>query len=76
LGQNTWAASDAENARVDEIPDPSAFFIAAKKIPIFLFSRATLLPVSAAALVPLVAAGATYVPIKTLLGIFKRVLVL
>jgi hypothetical protein len=76
LGQNTWAASDADNAQVDEIPDPSALFIAAKKIPTFLFSRATLLPVSAAALVPLVAAGATYVPFKTLLGILKRVLLL
>jgi hypothetical protein len=83
LGQNTWAASDAENTRADEIPDPSALYIAAKKMPTFLFSRATLLPVSAAALfplvvagVPLVASGVIHVPINKLLSILKHSLLL
>lgn len=76
LGENAVAPSDAETTQVDEIPDPMAMFAAAKKMPTFLFSRATLLPVSAAALVPMIAAGATHIPFDKLLTIVKRILVL
>jgi len=76
LGANTAAPSDAEATQVDEIPDPVALFAAAKKMPTFLFSRATLLPVSAAALVPMVAAGAAHIPFDKLLAVVKRVLLL
>jgi len=74
LGENTVAASDAEATLVDEIPDPTALFVAAKKMPTFLFSRATLLPVSAAALAPMVAAAATHIPFDKLVAVLKRLL--
>jgi len=74
LGENTVAVSDAETTQVDEIPDPTALFVAAKKMPTFLFSRATLLPVSAAALAPMVIAAATHVPFDKLIAILKRLL--
>jgi hypothetical protein len=76
LGKNTVAASDAEAAQIGEIPDPTTLFVAAKKMPAFLFSRATLLPVSAAALAPMLAAGATDLPLEKLLSVLKRLLLL
>jgi hypothetical protein len=76
LGANIVATSDAETTQVGEIPDPGALFAAAKKMSTFLFNRATLLPVSAAALAPLVAAGATQIPIETLLKALKRLLLI
>lgn len=72
LGQNTVAAPDAEATQVGDIPDPTVLFAAAKKMPTFLFSRATLVPVSAAALAPMLAAAATHVPFASLLKLLKH----
>ena len=60
----------------EEIPDPSKVFATARKLSVFLFSRSALLPISAAALLPLVAAGATQLPIKELFKVMKRLLLL
>jgi hypothetical protein len=57
-----------------EIPDPSKMYESAKKMSANVFSRAAVLPVSAAALLPLLAAGATQLPFKELLKVVKRLL--
>jgi hypothetical protein len=74
LGKNISAAEDAETAAASDIPDPSKMFAAVKKLSTSVFSRTALLPVSAAALLPLLAAGATQLPFKELLKVVKRLL--
>jgi hypothetical protein len=76
LGRNITAVEDADPATANTIPDPSKTFTAAGKMSAILVSRSVLLPVSAAALLPLVAAGATQLPIKEVLRIMKRLLLL
>lgn len=74
LGRNISAAGDAEPTPAGEIPDPGKEYAAAQKLSTFLFSRTALLPVAAAAVVPLMVAGATQLPIKELLKVVKRLL--
>lgn len=76
FGENIVASSSAEATPVEDIEDSTALFAAAKRMPTFLFSRATLLPVSAAAVVPFVAAGATLIPLEELLQAVKRLLLI
>ena len=76
LGRNISASKDAVKETGEEVPDPSKVFTTTQKLSVFLFSRSALLPISAAALLPLVAAGATIIPIKELLKILKRFLLL
>jgi len=76
LGRNISAAEDAEPADVGKIPDPSKMYESARKLSVFLVDRTALLPVSAASILPLIAAGATQLPIKELLKIMKRLLLL
>ncbi len=76
LGSNMSAADDAEPTPASDIPDPSKEFAAARKLSTFVFSRSALLPVSAAAVVPLMIAGATQLPIKELFKVVKRLLLL
>jgi hypothetical protein len=76
LGSNMSAAGDAEATASGDIPDPSKLYAAAKKLSIFLISRAAIVPVAAAALLPLVAAGATQLPIRELLKIARSLLLL
>ena len=76
LGKNISASEDAEKVAGEEVPDPSKAFATTQKLSVFLFSRSALLPISAAAVMPLVAAGATILPIKELLKILKRLLLL
>ncbi len=60
----------------DEIPDPAKFYEAAKKLSPMLVTRATLVPVSAAALLPFAAAGVTQLPVKELVPVLKHLLLL
>jgi hypothetical protein len=76
LGRNMSAAEDAESASAAEVSDASKLFESARKLPTLLVSRAGLLPVTTAALVPLVIAGATVLPFKEILTIAKRLLLL
>jgi hypothetical protein len=57
-------------------PDPSKLYAAAGKIGTVPFSRSALLPLAAAALGPLLAAGATQLPFRELWGVARRLLVL
>jgi hypothetical protein len=76
LGSNMSAASDAEATAAGEIPDSAKLYAAAKKLSTYLISRAAIVPVAAAALLPLVAAGATQLPIRELLKIARSLLLL
>ena len=76
LGSNMSAAADADATAAGDIPDPAKLYAAARKLSTYLISRAAVLPVAAAALLPLVAAGATQLPVKELLKIARRLLLL
>jgi hypothetical protein len=76
LGANIGAPDPAEAEADTTIADSSALFDKARKLSVFLLSRSALVPVSAAALLPLVAAGATRMPYKEVLAIAKRLLLL
>jgi hypothetical protein len=76
LGSNMSASGDAEATPSGDIPDPSKLYAAAKKLSTFLISRSAIVPVAAAALVPLVAAGATQLPIRELLKIARGLLLI
>jgi len=76
LGKNISAAGDAELASAKEIPDPSKTLTSVLKLSTFLVNRDGLLPVSGAALLPLVTAGATQLPFKEILNVLKRLLLL
>jgi hypothetical protein len=74
LGINVTAVDDAEHTAAEQIADPSKMLLSVRKLSTFLFSREALLPISAAALLPLVAAGATQLPFKEIFKIMKKLL--
>lgn len=76
LGENISASEAAESEEDSDIPDPTKPYALVKKQSVSLFNRSSLLPVSAAALLPLFAAGSTQMPYKELLKIAKRLLLL
>jgi hypothetical protein len=76
LGKNMAAPPDSDATAATDIPDASKLHAAAKKLSTFLIARAAIVPVAAAALLPLVAAGATQLPIRELLKIAKGLLLL
>lgn len=76
LGRNMSAAEDAESVASQEIPDPSKEFAAAKKLSPIVVSRLGLLPVASAALLPMIAAAGTQLPIKEIFVVAKRLLFL
>jgi hypothetical protein len=76
LGKNMVAPADADAIAATEIPDPSKLYAAARKLSTLLISRSAIVPVAAAALLPLVAAGATRLPVRELLKIARGLLLL
>lgn len=70
------AASDPDATAAGEIPDTAKLCAAARKLSTYLISRAAIVPVAASALLPLVAAGATQLPVKELLKIARGLLLL
>jgi hypothetical protein len=76
LGRNISAPENAEAAGDAEVPDPTKLFEATNKLTVLVFSRTALIPVGAAALLPLAAAGIAKLPVKELLTIVKRLLLL
>lgn len=66
----------ADEAADGEVPDPSAFRKAATSLKTVPFSRHAVLPISVAALTPLLIAGATQLPFKELLKAAKGLLIL
>jgi hypothetical protein len=76
LGANMAAADDADATAAPEVPDASKLYATARKLSTFLISRAAIVPVGAAALLPLIAAGATQLPFRELLKIARGLLLL
>lgn len=76
LGANIVAADTREAESETDIPDSSALFDKTRKMSVFLVSRSTLIPVCAAAILPLAAAGITRMPYKEVLAIAKKLLLL
>jgi hypothetical protein len=76
LGSNMSAPNDAETTAAGDVPDPTKLYATAKKLSTFLISRSAIVPVAAAAVLPLVAAGATQLPVRELLKIAKGLVLL
>ncbi|XDA97013.1 hypothetical protein AB1M95_12875 [Sulfitobacter sp. LCG007] len=74
FGRN-FAAPDAREASAD-VPDAAKLDEAARKMRTIPFSRAAILPLTASALLPLLVAGATQLPLKDLLSAARKLLVL
>ncbi len=73
FGDNILVPGDSDEG--DAPPDPTAFRKAAKSLSTMPVSRRALLPLGAAALVPLLIAGATLLPLKELLKAAKSLIV-
>jgi hypothetical protein len=76
LGRNMSAGGDAEASASADITDASKLYATAKSLSTLLISRSAIVPVAAAALLPLVAAGATQLPVRELLKIARGLLLL
>lgn len=74
LGQNLAAPDRDEAAESAEFSDPTKSINAARVQSTIPFSRQALLPLAAAALIPFAAAGATQLPLKEVMGLFKSIL--
>ena len=72
----TWNISHNNRGMLGYETDTDKLYAAAKKLSTFLISRAAIVPVAAAALLPLVAAGATQLPIRELFKIARGLLLL
>lgn len=75
VGRNIAACSDVEDAGGDA-PDPGKLYEAAGKISPLLITRATLVPVFAAGLLPLALVGATQLPFNAILPVLKRLIMI
>ena len=76
LGRNIAASEDSDKVNTGDISDPAKAYAATLKLSGKLISREVLLPLSVAALLPLVAAGTTQLPLKDILKVMKRLLLL
>ena len=74
LGVNVVASDDAEAETASDQPDATKLYQSAEKLASTLIRRAALMPVSFAALLPLIAAGASQFSIKEVLSVAKRLL--
>ena len=76
LGRNIAASKDSAEETTTDIPDPVKAYTAARKLSGLIVSRTALLPLSLAALLPLVAAGTTQLPLKEVLKVMKGLLLI
>ena len=76
LGRNVSYVAEDDGTKSTDIPDPAKIYDTAQKLSTMLVRREALVPVSGAALLPIVLAGATQLPIKELIGVAKHLLVL
>lgn len=75
-GSNVVADDSAEAEQFKEVADPSKQFDTTRKQSTMLMSRAAVVPVSAAALVPFALLAATQLPFKEVLSLVKKLLLL
>jgi hypothetical protein len=74
LGTSISGATQEEISRAESLADPGVIFKAAQNLSTVLVQRASLLPISAAAVLPVFAAGATQLPLKDLFQILRKLL--
>ncbi len=74
LGRNVIAEDPAEAG--EEVADPSKQFDVTRKLSTMLISRAAIVPVAGAALLPFVVVGATRLPFKEVWSVVKKLLLL
>lgn len=74
LGFNIVA--NEKTATAEEIADPGKLYDAAKKLSPLLLTQTSLLPVALAAILPFFAVGLTQLPIKELIPILKKLILL
>jgi hypothetical protein len=74
LGRNVGEPEEADEGKSADIADPAKLYDTAQKLSPLIINREALVPVSAAAVIPLVIAGATQLPIKELIGVAKHLL--
>jgi hypothetical protein len=70
------APNDAKATAAGDVTDPIRLYATAKRLSTFPISRSPIVPVAAAALLPLIAAGATQLPVRELLKIAKGLVLL
>ncbi|WP_457584234.1 hypothetical protein [Ensifer canadensis] len=76
LGTNVVAASTDEAQQAEDIADPTKQFETTRKLSAMLLSRTAVVPVAAAALLPIAAAGVTILPYKEVFTVLKKLLLL
>jgi hypothetical protein len=76
LGRNVSDPEEGSEAKSADIADPVKVYDSAQKLSTMLIRREALVPVSAAALLPLVIAGSAWLPMKELVNVAKRLLLL
>jgi hypothetical protein len=74
LGTRISDATEEEISQAASLADPGIIFKAARDLSTVLIQRASLLPISAAAVLPVFAAGATQLPLKDLFQILRKLL--
>lgn len=74
MGKSMCDATEAEISEAASVPDPKLIFNAARNLSTVLIQRASLLPISAAAVLPVFAAGATQLPAKELFLTLRKLL--
>ena len=74
IGRNVFADTGTEPD--GEIADPSKLYDTNAKLSTVLISRAAVVPVAAAALIPFAVAGATKLPYKEVFSVLKKLLLL
>ncbi|MFX0542452.1 hypothetical protein ACEWPM_012055 [Roseovarius sp. S4756] len=74
LQESISKASEDEISSERPVSDPGAIFKAARNLSTVLIQRMALLPISAAAVLPVFAAGATQLPLKDLFQILRKLL--
>ncbi|KOF21468.1 membrane protein [Ensifer adhaerens] len=77
IGTNVAAASaDEAQQQADDTADPTKQYETTRKLSAILLSRTAIVPVAAAALLPIAAAGATILPYKEVFSVLKKLLLL
>jgi len=74
LGRNV--ASDNDPEPEGDVADSTKLFETTRKLSTMLISRAAIVPLAAAALIPFAVAGATRLPYKEVLSVLKKLLLL
>lgn len=76
IGGNVVPASASEADQVADVADPTKQYELTRKLSTTLLSRSTVLPVSAAALLPFAIVASTKVPFKEVVSLVKKLLLL